>query len=285
MEHNKIAILTDSSSSIYHIKHDFDNIFMIDLPCFIGDVMFSNFMENKDDLFFDALANTSMIAKTSQPSVGETLKKFEEIKEKGYTDIIYLPISKELSGTYQNGYLGKEIIDGINVEIIDTRTTASILSGMTLEAARLAKEGRSVEEIVNTITELRSRTGYFVTVNDLTALVKNGRLSNAKSVIANLLRIKPVIELTSEGKLVSLENVRTYKNAIKKMVEHVAKRLDPINGELHIAHTNIQETFDFISELVKEKFPNTKIVAFPVPSTIVAHLGLNAIALGYINYK
>ena len=261
MEHNKIAILTDSSSSIYHIKHDFDNIFMIDLPCFIGDVMFSNFMENKDDLFFDALANTSMIAKTSQPSVGETLKKFEEIKEKGYTDIIYLPISKELSGTYQNGYLGKEIIDGINVEIIDTRTTASILSGMTLEAARLAKEGRSVEEIVNTITELRSRTGYFVTVNDLTALVKNGRLSNAKSVIANLLRIKPVIELTSEGKLVSLENVRTYKNAIKKMVEHVAKRLDPI-GELHIAHTNIQETFDFISELVKEKFPNTKIVAF-----------------------
>ena len=150
--------------------------------------------------------------------------------------------------------------------------------------ARLAKEGRSVEEIVNTITELRSRTGYFVTVM-IYSFSKNGRLSNAKSVIANLLRIKPVIELTSEGKLVSLENVRTYKNAIKKMVEHVAKRLDPINGELHIAHTNIQETFWFISELVKEKFPNTKIVAFPVPSTIVAHLGLNAIALGYINYK
>ena len=86
---NKIAILTDSSSSIYQIKHDYDNIFMIDLPCFIGDVMFSNFAQDKDDLFFDALENTSMIAKTSQPSVGETLKKFEEIKKK---DILILSI-------------------------------------------------------------------------------------------------------------------------------------------------------------------------------------------------
>jgi len=284
MENKKIAILTDSSSSIYHMKHDYDNIFMIDIPCFIGDAIFTNFKENKDDLFFAALANTSSVAKTSQPSVGETLEKFEEIKSKGYTDIIYIPISKELSGTFQNGYLSKEMTEGIRVEIIDTKTTASILSGMALEAARLAKLGKSVSEIVGTVLELRNKTGYFVTVNDLTSLVKNGRLSNAKSVVANLLRIKPVIELTAEGKLVSLENVRTYKNAIKKMVEHVAKRVDPVKGELHIAHTNIEETLTFVQDLLKEKFPNTKIFAYPVPSTIAAHIGLNAIGLGYINY-
>lgn len=281
----KIAILTDSSSSLYHFKHDFDNIFLIDIPCFIGDVMFSNFEKNKDDLFFDALANTTMIAKTSQPSVGETLEKFEEIKAKGFTDIIYIPISKELSGTYQNGFISKGMVDDINVEIIDTKTTASILSGMAMEAAKLAKEGKTVEEIIQTVLELRERTGYFVTVNDLTSLVKNGRLSNAKSVIANLLKIKPVIELTAEGKLVSLENVRTYKNAIKRMVEHVSKKVDPVNGELHIAHTNIEDTLEFLTDLLKEKFPNTKVVAYPVPSTIAAHIGLNAIALGYINYK
>lgn len=282
---HKIAILTDSSSSIYHMKHDYDNIFFIDIPCFIGDVMFSNFAKNKDDLFYEALANTTMIAKTSQPSVGETLEKFEEIKSKGYTDIIYMPISKELSGTYQNGFISKGMVEGIRVEIIDSRTTASILSGMAIEAARLAKAGKGVEEIITEVIELRDRTGYFVTVNDLTALVKNGRLSNAKSVIANLLKIKPVIELTSEGKLVSLENVRTYKNAIKRMVEHVAQKLDPVNGELHIAHTNMQDTLDFLLGLLKEKFPNTKIVTITVPSTIVAHIGLNAIALGYINHK
>lgn len=280
----KIAILTDSSSSIYHIDHGFDNIFFIDLPCFIGEVMFTDFATNKDDLFYEALANTNMIAKTSQPSVGETLEKFEEIKSLGYTDIIYIPISKELSGTYQNGFISKGMVDDIRVEVIDSKTTASILSGMAIEAAKLAKEGKTVEEIVKRVLDLRSKSGYFVTVNDLTSLVKNGRLSNAKSVIANLLKIKPVIELTSEGKLVSLENVRTYKNAIKRMVEHVAQRLDPENGELHIAHTNREDTLEFIMDILNERFPNTKKVVLQVPSTIVAHIGLNAIALGYLNY-
>lgn len=281
----KIAILTDSSSSLYHVKHNFKNIFIIDIPCFIGDVMFNKFEQNKDDLFYEALANTTMIAKTSQPSVGETLEKFDEIKSYGFTDIIYIPISKELSGTYQNGFISKGMAEGINVEIIDTRTTASILSGMALEAARLANEGKGVQEIIDAVLELRERTGYFVTVNDLTALVKNGRLSNAKSVIANLLKIKPVIELTSEGKLVSLENVRTYKNSIKRMVEHVAQKVDPVNGELHIAHTNMPDTLEFLEDILKEKFPNTKVTKFPVPSTIAAHIGLNAIGLGYLNYK
>jgi len=280
----KIAILTDSSSSIYHINHGYDNLFFIDLPCFIGDEVFSDFAKNKDEVFYKALANTKLIAKTSQPSVGETLKKFTEIKELGYTDILYLPISKELSGTYQNGFISKDLIEDVRVEVIDTKTTASILSGMAIEAARLAKEGKSVEEIIEVILKVRDNSGYFVTVNDLTSLVKNGRLSNAKSVIANLLKIKPVIELNKEGKLVNLENVRTYKNAIRRMVEYVSQRVDPINGELHIAHTFNQETIDFIMGLVNEKFPSTKKLLIPVPSTIVAHIGLNAIAIGYINH-
>lgn len=280
----KIAILTDSSSSIYHVAHNYDNIFMIDIPCFIGEAIFTDFEKNKDDLFYDALSKTNTIAKTSQPSVGESLTKFEQIRDLGYTDVIYIPISKELSGTYQNGFISKGMVEGINVEIVDTRTTASILSGMAMEAAKLAKEGKTVEEIIERVLNLKERSGYFVTVNDLTSLVKNGRLSNAKSVIANLLKIKPVIELTKEGKLVSLENVRTYKNAIKRMVEHVASRLDPVKGELHIAHTNTEDILEFLTNILKEKFPNTKIVVYPIPSTIAAHIGLNAIGLGYINH-
>lgn len=280
----KIAILTDSSSSIYKINHSYDNIYMIDLPCYIDQDVFTNFARNSDDEFYRALANTKMIAKTSQPSVGETVEKFEFIKSLGYTDIIYLPISKELSGTYQNGFIGKEMIEGINVEIVDTKTTASVLAGMTLEAAKLSKEGKTVLEIIQRILEIRSRSAYFVTVNDLTSLVKNGRLSNAKSIIANLLKIKPVIKLTDEGKLVSLENVRTYKGAIKRMVDHIEKELDPVNGEIHISYVNKEDNLEYLNELVKVRFPNTKILVFSIPATIVAHIGLAAIAIGYINH-
>lgn len=280
----KIAILTDSSSSIYKIKHSYDNIYMIDLPCYINQEIFTNFEKSNDDEFYRALAKTKTIAKTSQPSVGENLEKFEFIKSLGYTDIIYLSISKELSGTYQNGFICKEMVEGINVEIVDTRTTASILGGMALEAARLSKEGKTVLEIIQRVLELRHKSAYFVTVNDLTSLVKNGRLSNAKSIIANLLKIKPVIKLTDEGKLVSLENVRTYKAAIKRMVDHIGKELDPVNGEIHISYVDNEDTLEYLKEIVKAKFPNSKILVFSIPATIVAHIGLAAIAIGYINH-
>src|SRR5690554_3053093 len=104
----KIAVLTDSTSSIYNVNHNFDNLFMIDIPVFLDDEVFTNFKNFNDQEFYTKIANTASIPKTSQPSVGETLAKFEYIKSLGYTHIIYMPISKELSGTYQSGILAKD---------------------------------------------------------------------------------------------------------------------------------------------------------------------------------
>ena len=97
---------------------------------------------------------------------------FHHIKSLGYTDVIYLPISKALSGTYQNGYLAKEMVNGINVAIVDTKTTVSILAEMTIEASRLAKIGMSVTDIVEKVTLLRANSGFYAAVKDLTSLIR-----------------------------------------------------------------------------------------------------------------
>lgn len=279
-----IAILTDSSSSIYRVDHNFDNLFMIDIPCFIGDEIFTDFASNKDDAFYQSLRKTSLVPKTSQPSVGETIAKFEEIRSLGFTQVIYLPISKELSGTFQNGFMASQMIEGIEVTLVDTKTTVSILGGMALEAARLAKVGYSAEHIIDKVLKLRANSNYYLTVNDLTSLVKNGRLSNAKSFVANLLRIKPVIRLTEEGKITSIENVRTFKGSIKKMIDYVQKDFNPYNGVLHISYAGNEEELQMVHELLKERFPNSRIEIYTIPATVVAHTGLTSIGVGYINY-
>lgn len=281
----KIAVLTDSSSTIYTFKHDYDNIFMINLPCYIGEEVFTDFDKHGDTLFYQALKNTKLVAKTSQPSVGETLDMFNKIKELGYTDIIYLPISKELSGTYLNGHASKEMVEGINVEIVDTKTTVSILGAMTIEAARLARLGKSVEEIVEKIKEISANAAYYLVVNDLTSLVQNGRLSYAKYRIANFLHIKPLIILNQEGKLMSLENVRTYKAALKKAVDYALKNLDPECGELHISYTDNVEDLEFVKQEILKRKPDVKYQVFTIPSTVTAHVGMSALGVAYINYK
>ncbi|HEY8364036.1 MAG TPA: DegV family protein [Haloplasmataceae bacterium] len=282
---NKVAILTDSSSSIYNIKHHYDNLFWIDLPCYIGNEVFTDFAKKGDNTFYEALSKTEQIPKTSQPSVGETLEVFEKIKLLGYTDIIYLPISKELSGTYQNGFLAKEMIQDINIEIVDTKTTVSILGSMVLEACRLTKLGYDVKTIIEKILVLRENSGYYATINDLSSLVKNGRLSNAKSFIANILKLKPVIVLNNEGKLVSLETVRTFKGAIKVVIEKVISGIDPVKGIIHVSYTNNTNDLEYALSILKERLPNTKIEIYTLPATVVAHVGLQTIAVGYVNYK
>ncbi|MDF2699740.1 MAG: fatty acid-binding protein DegV [Haloplasmataceae bacterium] len=280
----KIAILTDSSSSLYKIKHNYENLFMINIPCFIDGEIYTDFDKNGDETFYNALIRSVTVPKTSQPSVGETVEKYEYIKSLGYTNIIYLPLSKELSGTYQNGYLAKEMVTDIEVEIVDTLTTVSILGNLAIEAARLARLEFTVEQITSKILELKAKTSYYVTVNDLTSLVKNGRLSNAKSIVANLLKIKPVIKLTDDGKIVSLENVRTFKGAIKSIIDRIAVDLDTNHGVLHVAFTNNNSDLEYVESLLKERFPQTKIEIYTLSATIVAHVGLETIAIGYVNY-
>ncbi len=280
----KIAIMTDSSSSVYNVQYNYDNLFFVDIPCFIGDDIFNNFSTNGDEVFYESLKKTDRIPKTSQPSVGETLAMYEKIKSLGYTHIIYLPLSKELSGTYQNGFLAKEMTEGIEIDIVDTKTTVSILGSMVFEACRLSRLDYDVPTIIKKLLELRERTGYYVTLNDLTSLVKNGRLSNAKSILANLFKLKPVISLTNDGTLVSLETVRTYKAAIKEVIEKVALEVDEVKGVVHLAYTDNTSDLDYALNIIKERLPQTKVEVFTLPATVVAHVGLQTIAVGFVNY-
>jgi DegV family protein with EDD domain len=280
----KIAVLTDSSSSIYNVKHNFENLFMIDLPIFVGDVVFTNFMKFDDNEFYDFISKSDKIPKTSQPSVGETVSKFEYIKSLGYTHIIYLPISKELSGTYQSGFLAKDMIEDIVIDVIDTKTSVSVLGSLALEACRLIRQGFEFKNVIERINEQKSNASLYVVVNDLTYLVKNGRLSNAKSLVANLLKIKPVIKLTEEGKLVAFDSVRTFKKALSEVVEKLSQEVLEGQGVIQLYFTNNEKDLRYAEKLVIERFPDHKVEIHTLPATVVAHLGLEAIGFGYVNF-
>lgn len=279
-----IAILTDSSSSLYNINHHYHNIFMIDIPCFVNEEKFNNFATLGNTPFIKALKNNTAIPKTSQPSIGETVDMYQHIKSLGYTDIIYLPISRNLSGTYENAFVAKEMVSGVNIHIVDTMTTVSILLRMTLTAALFAEQGKSVNDIITYIEEMKKKWGYYLTVDSLSFLVKNGRLSNFKGLVGNFLKIKPLITFTQEGKLFSLENVRTYKKAISAVVNRTLSEAAE-DAEIHISVVMENEYLEYAKSLILALRPKAKIMVFILPATIISHLGLEAIGVGYINHS
>lgn len=281
----KIAVLTDSSSSIYNVKHNFENLFMIDIPVFLEDEVFTNFKNFNDQDFYTKIQSTTAIPKTSQPSVGETLAKYEYIKSLGYTHLVYLPISKELSGTYQCGVLAKDMIEGIEIEVVDTLTSVSVLGSMALEACRLIQTGFDFVHVLKHIESLKDKAKLYLVVDDLTYLVKNGRLSNAKGFVANLFKIKPVIQLMEDGKLVATDNIRTFKKALQTVVDKIKDIAYPEKGVIQIYYTNNIKDLRYVEKLVADRLPDHKVEVHTLPATVVAHLGLAAIGLGYVNHE
>jgi len=207
----KIAILADSSSSIDFAHHDYDFIFQIRLSVLFGDTEYVDGETITNQEFFRRIVEEKVIPTTSQPSVGQVIEMCEKIKTEGYTDIIYLPLSKGISSSYNSIIGSKDLIEGVNFTIIDTKSTAVYLAFMSLEAARLVKEGKNVEEICTYVDQLINNQHIYFMVNDLKYLVKNGRLSNAAGFIGTMLKIKPVLEFDKEGKIVGTEKIRTIK--------------------------------------------------------------------------
>ena len=122
----KIAIVTDSSSALDFMPHDYDNIYLVRMPITFGDEEYIDGLTITADEFYERIKNEPIIPTTSMPSLGETMELYEKLRDEGYTDIIHYPISKGISGTYQALHSIKDTVDGVTVHIIDTKSTALI---------------------------------------------------------------------------------------------------------------------------------------------------------------
>ena len=106
-----------------------------------------------------------------------------------------------------------------------------------------------------------------------------------KSFVANLLKIKPLIQLLDNGTLIAVENIRTFKKAIQRAVESLKEVVEDGRGVIQIYYTDNEKDLKYTEKLVNEVFPDHKVEAYTLPATVVAHLGTEAIAVGYVNHE
>ncbi|QVK19641.1 DegV family protein [Mycoplasmatota bacterium] len=282
MMDNKIAILTDTTSSVQYSNHTYDNIFVLPHTVIFGSEEYVDGVDITNDEFFRRIVEEDVIPSTSQPSIGQTIEICEEIKRQGYTDIIYLPISKGISSTYNSIVGSIDLIEGINFKVVDTKATAVHLGFMALEAARLTKENTSVEEIITYVEHLRDNLHIYFMVDDLKYLIKNGRLSNAAGFLGSLLKIKPVLEFDDEGRIIGTEKIRTTKRTMETIVNHVIEATkDCKKVQYTVCHGFDMELLAKFKEELKRITDLENFLILPLPSVIGAHVGNGVVSVGY----
>ncbi|MBJ3790705.1 DegV family protein [Bacillus sp. OA1] len=226
------------------------------------------------------------VYRTSLPSLETFQEKFVSYAKEG-NPCIYLAFSSELSGTYQSSVLIKEEVKetyaNLDLEIIDTKC-ASLGQGLVvLEAAKMAKDGASKEDILNRVAFLMNHMEHIFTVADLQYLVRGGRLSKVAGFIGGLLNIKPILNV-EEGKLVPLEKVRGKKKVLSRIVDIMEERGKDLKGQtIGMTHGDDLETAEALKSLITERFGCEVFIVNTIGAAIGAHTGPGVITLFFLN--
>lgn len=280
---SKIAIVTDVNAGLDYIGYD-PGIPVLRSIINFKDENLIDGIDIKADEFYERLVALDYIPSTSAPTVGEAMDLLDRLVAEGYTDMIMYSISYQLSSIGQMvETLVDEYKDKINIYVVDTKAATYMQGYIAIEAKRMADEGKSVKEILDYSHYLvENKNAYFV-VNNLNYLVKNGRLSGAAAFVGGLLKIKPVLELTKEGKIVSKLKVKTHRKAVETAMSLLVDELQGVKeAKILVFHSMLE---DKAIELQKEftemcKF-KTPVEIHTVTPAVGAHIGFGIIGFGY----
>lgn len=279
----KIAVLSDSTS---YLPQDLIDKYHIEIaPLSVTFENGENFVEG-DTLFakefYERMHSEKTIPTTSQPAIGEFIKRIEKLRDEGYTDVIAICISTGISGCYQTVKQAGDMVDGINVHPFDTKLAAMVEGGYALRAIEMIEEGHEPDAIIDELVAIREETGAILMVDDLKNLQKSGRITGAQAWLGNLLKMKPVLKF-EDGLIVPEEKVRTKKRALKAIVKKVLARVEDYDVlTLYVIGGDIEEDAEWMYEEAKHQRPDAHIIYSNFGPVIAAHLGSGGIGFGYM---
>ncbi|MBS4194426.1 DegV family protein [Lederbergia citri] len=276
---SKIKIVTDSTCDLSQEEAQKLNIHVIPLSITIQGETYLDRVDITPTTFMNKMKAADELPKSSQPAVGEFLKLYDELGADG-SEILSIHLSGKLSGTIESARSAANMTT-TKVTIIDSSFITKALAFQVREAAKMAEEGKLMEDILAEIEKIRLGTKLYVIVDTLENLVKGGRIGKGRAMIGSLLNIKP-IALLEDGEYSPVAKVRSKTQAVKYVIKHF---MEDINGKtlksLSICHADGLE----LAHLCKEKVAElTGIIDIEITDTtpvISTHTGPGAIGFMY----
>ena len=235
----KIALITDSACDLDLNTLKENNINLLPLRIIYSNGDYRDRLDISPQEVYDNLEEE--VPKTSLPSAQETEETLNKLEEEGYTHVICISISSGLSGSFNAIRLALEDHPKLTSFVYDSKILAYPQGEIVLEVAKLIKEGKSFEEIVKEIPEIRKRViGYF-TINTLEYLKKGGRIGRLAGTVGELLNLKPIITTDEDGVYYNVAKVRGRKQSLSKMTELLKEYLAKGKCEVAVLHAGCED--------------------------------------------
>ncbi len=272
----EVKIITDAGADLTKEQIEEFDVAVLPLRIYAGGKEYLAGIDTFSDDFYALLSDIKDFPKTSQPTTGEIYDLLKKYVDEG-KEVLFITLSSKASGLNNNANLAKNMILEENpdavIDVFDSYGYSFSYGMAVIEAAKLAREGKTIEEIKTTIRELMdSYTVYFIP-STLEYLEKGGRINKASLVFGNMLDIVPVLSLV-DGMVSAVGKVRGRKKIAKKMFDYAIERHpNQDDTTFYIPNGKLDAEVAEITQRLKEKFPNCKVIEYKVGPLIASHIG------------
>lgn len=226
---------------------------------------------------------------TSQVNPDEAKEVFEAIVKEG-KDILHIGFSSGLSGSYNSARIAAEELQeeypDAKIIVIDS-LCASMGQGLLLyKAVELREQGKTMEEIHDWVEKNKLRVCHIVTVDDLNHLHRGGRVSKATAVLGTMVKIKPMLIVNEEGKLVVTGKERGRKKSLMSLVNSMEKQMEGDDNDIvMIVHGDCEEDAEYVRQQIEEKFGIKNFMINGLGSVIGSHTGPGMVAVLFMGKR
>jgi len=277
-----MILSTDSTANLPKYLYKELEVCMIPLQIYLDGEIYDDLSEKLPIQDFYNKMKSGAVPKTAQINEQTAKEYFENLLATG-DDILHISFSSALSGNTPTIIKVAEELNQTHsnkIVVIDS-LNASVGEGLLVLYARdLINEGKSIDEITTILNDLKNRTCSYFTVDHLKYLVRGGRVSKFSGALGSLLKIKPILRVDDNGKLVSYKKVISRKKSMNELANICANKIAN-KKYIYIAHAVCEEEAKIVANLVKDQVGVLPQIV-DLTQVIGSHTGPGLIAIFFI---
>ncbi|MFN2112055.1 MAG: DegV family protein [Anaerolineales bacterium] len=276
-----IKVVTDSTCDLPSDLVEDLGISVVPLFINIGDQSYLDGVDITRTEFYSELPAYPKHPTTGTPGMQSFLGLYNELADKGATEILSIHISHTLSGTVNVAQSAAEEYSRLPVEVVDSGQLSTGTGFQVELAAKMAADGKGMAEILAALDDLRSRTFVTAALSTLEFLRRSGRMNRFMHGLGSLLHIKPI--LTMENGQPGSEKVRTSLRAEKRLVKLLEEHL-PIE-RFALLHSNAQAKAEEFKQKIESLLPEGEVLSMDITPVLGVHIGPGAFGYAVVTKR
>jgi len=275
-----VRVVTDSTADLPQEIAEELRITVVPLHIYFGEEHFQDGQSiTKDDFYSRLVSPGQPFPRTSAPSVGEFEAAYSALGDESDA-VVSIHLSQKLSATHTAATAASAIVrPQCRVEVVDSATASLGLGLLVVQAARMACEGATLNEIVRATLAAIPRTKFFGVLETLEYLRRGGRIGMATALLGSLVNTKPLVGLR-DGIVYPIERVRGRQRSLDRIIEMVKGHGMPTH--LAVGHTTDEAGMKALALKLSDHFPRDRMLQAQCGATLGSYLGPGAFGVALI---